>query len=230
MAMDEVRVPGGLLIAIEGIDGAGKTTLAAALAQRLRDCGLRVVGSKEPTHGPHGTALRNTAASGRLSAAEELELLLADRRQHVQELIAPALAAGQAVLLDRYYYSNMAYQGAEGLDPAAIRECNAFAPEPDLVLLLDLPVATGLQRIAVRGDTANAFETASTLEAVRRLFLDIVPAPPRGAVIDARDGADQVLDAALQAVVQVMAGKLGRDGAACVDALVRRPGGAAQAD
>jgi dTMP kinase len=213
--MDEVRIPGGLLIAIEGIDGAGKTTLAASLAGYLTgERALQVVASKEPTHGPHGTALRNTAASGRLSAAEELELLLADRRQHVEELIAPALAAGQAVLLDRYYYSNMAYQGAAGLDPDTIRARNAFAPEPDLLLLLDLPVATGLARIAVRGDTANAFETESTLEAVRRLFLRIVPSPPRGAVIDASGDTECVLQAALRALAPVLADKLRGESAA----------------
>ncbi|RBC16462.1 dTMP kinase, partial [Xanthomonas oryzae pv. oryzae] len=75
--------PGGLLIAIEGIDGAGKTTLARRLTTTLEAAGARVVLSKEPTNGPWGTKLRQSAATGRLSADEEAELLIRDRHEHV---------------------------------------------------------------------------------------------------------------------------------------------------
>ncbi len=131
--------PGGLLIAIEGIDGAGKSTLARRLATTLEAAGARVVLSKEPTNGPWGTQLRQSAATGRLSADEEAELLIRDRHEHVDTLIAPALARGDIVILDRYFPSMLAYQGAAGLPLDDLLERNAFAPRPDVLLLLDLP-------------------------------------------------------------------------------------------
>ena len=139
--------PGGLLIAIEGIDGAGKTTLARSLATLLEQAGARVVLSKEPTNGPWGTQLRQSAATGRLSAQDEVDLLLRDRREHVEALIAPALARGEIVILDRYFPSMVAYQGAAGLPLDTLLAANDFAPRPDLLLLLDLPPPTGLARI-----------------------------------------------------------------------------------
>lgn len=192
-------IPGGLLVVIEGIDGAGKSTLARRLGDALSADGVETVLSREPTHGPHGQAVRDSAASGRLSPQRELELLLADRRDHVRNLIAPALARGAAVILDRYYYSNAAYQGSAGLDVDEILAANrAFAPPPDVLLLLDLPVASGLDRIGARGDSANAFESMETLRAVREIFLRIVGA--EGGVIDASAGADEVARQALEAV------------------------------
>jgi dTMP kinase len=91
------------------------------------------------------------AATGRLSPEDELLYFLNDRRQHVEETIAPALAAGKVVILDRYYFSTMAYQGARGFDPVEIRRMNEeFAPVPDLLLILDLDVDTAHHRIGHR--------------------------------------------------------------------------------
>ncbi len=202
-------IPGGLLVAIEGIDGAGKTTLLAALADALSGAGVAVTTAKEPTNRPHGEKLRATAATGRLPASEELTLLLADRAQHVDEVIAPTLSAGGIVLLDRYYFSNIAYQGAAGLDPTDVQRQNeAIAPVPDVLLLLDLPVETGLARIGARGDFANQFERADTLEAARALFLRFLPDSPRGVKIDATQDADAVTHKAMQAVITAIARKL----------------------
>lgn len=207
--MNSTLIPGGLLIVIEGIDGAGKTTLANSLATRLRaECGVEVVASKEPTHGPWGTQLRATAQTGRLSPEEELRLLVLDRQQHVAELIAPALAGGKIVILDRYLYSNIAYQGAEGLPPGEAVRANAFAPAADLVLYLDVPVAVGLGRIRARGDVANRFETADNLERVRRLFDAHLPPPPVGVTIDGTQSADTVLADAMKAFVRAVALKI----------------------
>ncbi|MEX1048205.1 MAG: dTMP kinase [Akkermansiaceae bacterium] len=164
----------GLFIVIEGIDGTGKSTQAARLGEWFRSQGREVVLSREPTDQPWGRKLRESAATGRLSPEDELEYFLKDRRQHVEELIAPSLAAGKVVILDRYYFSTMAYQGLRGFDPAEIRRKNeAFAPRPDLLLILDLDVDTALQRIGVRGDTANEFEKRDSLIRCREIFLSL---------------------------------------------------------
>jgi dTMP kinase len=88
------------------------------------------------------------------------------------------LAAGKVVVLDRYYFSTMAYQGSRGFDPAAIRRDNeAFAPVPDLLLILDLGIDQALARIGGRGDTANAFEKRDALERCRAIFLALGKEP-----------------------------------------------------
>lgn len=164
----------GLLIVIEGIDGTGKSTQARRLGEWLQSHGREVVLSREPTDGPWGKRLRESAATGRLSPADELEYFLNDRRQHVAETIAPALAAGQVVILDRYYFSTMAYQGARGFDPSAIRRRNEeFAPVPDLLVILDLTVDNAHRRIGTRGDTANEFEQRDNLQRCRDIFLSL---------------------------------------------------------
>ncbi len=171
-------MPDGLFIVIEGIDGTGKSTQARRLGEWFTAQGREVVLSREPTDGPWGKKVRESAATGRLSPTDELEYFLNDRRQHVAEVIAPALAAGKVVILDRYYFSTMAYQGARGFDPAEIRRKNeAFAPVPDLLILMDLEVDAALQRIGVRGDTANEFEKRENLERCREIFLALKNEP-----------------------------------------------------
>ena len=101
-----------MFIVFEGIDGTGKSTQVRLLAKALRELGQEVVTSKEPTDGPVGTRLRQSAEKGRLSPQEELDLFHQDRRDHVQSLIAPALERGDTVIVDRYFFSTMAYQGA----------------------------------------------------------------------------------------------------------------------
>lgn len=160
-----------MFIVLEGIDGTGKSTQCRLLAEWFVEHGREVVTSHEPTDGPWGRRLRETAATGRLTADEELDLFLRDRRQHVEEIIEPALQAGKVVILDRYYFSTMAYQGARGIDPAEIRLKNEdFAPIPDHLFILDLDVDTALQRIGSRGDTANEFEKRGALQRCRDIF------------------------------------------------------------
>jgi dTMP kinase len=170
--------PHGLFIVLEGIDGTGKSTQTKQLAEWFREQGREVIASREPTDGPWGTKIRATAATGRLSPQEELDYFLRDRREHVEQLIAPALAAGKVVILDRYYFSTMAYQGSRGVDPAEIRRQNeAFAPVPDLLFILDLDVETALTRIGGRGDTANEFEKHDSLAKCREVFLSLAGEP-----------------------------------------------------
>jgi len=181
-----------MFIVIEGIDGTGKSTQAQQLAVWLREQGREVIVDYEPTLGVHGKKLRDSFVNGRLAPEEELELFLADRREHVEQVIAPALTEGKTVILDRYYFSNMAYQGAIGFDPAEIRRRNeAFAPVPDLLFILDLDVDTALSRIGGRGDTANEFEKRENLERCREIFLSLQD-EPFARVIDTRGSLEDV--------------------------------------
>lgn len=182
----------GRLVVIEGIDGTGKSTLCRALAALLRSRGLDVVESREPTDGPYGRRIRELARLGRdgVSLEEELNLFVQDRKQHIDEVILPQLRAGRTVLLDRYYFSTMAYQGARGADPAEIlRLHREFAPEPDLLVILELDVDEALHRVRIaRGSAPDAFEGEAYLRRVAELFAAIEH--PRLMRLDAREPTD----------------------------------------
>jgi dTMP kinase len=194
-----IEIP-GLFIVIEGIDGTGKSTQVKRLGEWLTAQGREVVLSREPTDGPWGKKVRESAATGRLSPEDELQYFLKDRRQHVEELIAPSLAAGKVVILDRYYFSTMAYQGARGFDPGEIRRKNeVFAPVPDLLLIMDLDVNSALERIGARGDTANEFEKRENLERCREIFLSLKD-ENFVRVIDTRGTLDEVAARVREAV------------------------------
>jgi dTMP kinase len=181
----------GFLIAIEGIDGAGKSTQARFLQEYLQARGFNVISTREPTSGPWGKILRDSATTGRLSIEEEVEAFMKDRREHVEGLIMPHLRAGDVVIVDRYYFSTAAYQGARGLDPAELMRRNEeFAPEPDLLVLLDSEVPEGLYRIRTRGDRANHFEKTDALSKARQIFLSIEK--PYLCKLDARQDPQQL--------------------------------------
>jgi dTMP kinase len=184
-------LPRGVLLAFEGIDGSGKSTQAKLLAELARARGLDVVLTREPTDGPWGRAIRQARFTARLSPKDELAAFLADRKEHVETLIAPALARGALVIVDRYYYSNAAYQGARGLDPKELLALNrAFAPPPDLVLLFDVDPHISLQRITSRGEGQDLFETLDALTKVRAHFLALDE--PRLTVIDGARATNEV--------------------------------------
>jgi dTMP kinase len=141
----------GVLLALEGVDGCGKSTQAELLAAALRERGLEVVLTCEPTDSPLGQQIREyfQGADRYLSPKEELNLFMADRREHVAEVIEPALAEGKIVITDRYYYSSVAYQGALGLDPDRILAQNeVLSVPPDLAVILTLPVSQALARLS----------------------------------------------------------------------------------
>jgi dTMP kinase len=167
-------IPGGFLLAIEGIDGAGKSVQAKAVGTALAERGFEVVLTREPTNGPWGRLLRESATKGRLSPEAELDAFLKDREQHVAELIRPSLDAGKVVITDRYYFSTVAYQGARGFDPAELlRRNEAIAVEPQLLVLIDLDPETSLARIGNRDGQANEFETRAQLTRTREIFLNL---------------------------------------------------------
>lgn len=162
----------GFLIVMEGIDGSGKSTQARLLAKQLKKMGWPVIILREPTRGKWGRHIRAKArAETALDPQEELELFLRDRQDNVKRHIQPALDQGQIVILDRYYFSTMAYQGARGIDPAFIRRQNeAFAPRPDAVFILHLRPAVSLARIHHRRKKDILFEQEKYLEKVEEIF------------------------------------------------------------
>jgi dTMP kinase len=197
-------VPKGTLIAIEGIDGSGKTTQAALLKDWALGLGFEVVATKEPTAGPWGSRIRNSKFTSRMSADEELDCFVRDRREHVEELLAPSLERGAVVIVDRYYFSTAAYQGARGLEPAAVLALNqAFAPRPDIVLLLDLAPEEGLQRVSERGAGRDLFESVEELTKARAIFLSLEE--PRIVKLDATLG---VVDLHARIIFELMKGPL----------------------
>lgn len=164
-------LPGGFLVVIEGVDGTGKTTVSSMLAQFCGERGLLCAYSKEPTGLGAGRQLRESARTGRVSAEEECRLFLRDRTEHAGRTIRPTLQAGGIVILDRYYWSTAAYQGARGLDPRQIvTENEAHVPRPDLVILLAASATSGLARVRGRGDEPDEFEQANALDKAAAIF------------------------------------------------------------
>lgn len=163
-----------MLVAIEGIDGAGKTSQARLLCDALCGDGYDAIYLKEPTDGPYGSKIRALAIEGRhdITPFEEFELFLKDRRQDVEENIRPALEAGRIVVIDRYFYSSIAYQGALGINPEFINSENRkIAITPDIMIYLSIPSDLSTHRIEKsRGDSVNLFEKMEYLEKVKAVF------------------------------------------------------------
>ncbi len=167
------------LIVFEGIDGSGKTSLSRMFHAAMLESGVPAIWLREPTDSPRGDKIRRTAQDQEsISIQEELQYFLDDRRWDVEKNILPALRSGKTVVLDRYYYSNACYQGARGLDMDAILRMNRqFAPEADLVFIIDVDVDRALARISsTRREVAKLFEKKDFLEKVRCNYLKLTGA------------------------------------------------------
>lgn len=173
MSRLEASVNVGKLIVFEGIDGCGKSTQLSLAAETLRSRGLEVVETREPTDGRFGRCIREMAQSTeRVSAETELGWFFEDRREHMRNVVEPAIEAGRVVLSDRSYFSTVAYQGARGLDPQEILKASqAEFRRPDLVLVFDLSAEEGMARIEARGRVLEvAFEELGFQKKVAAIF------------------------------------------------------------
>ncbi len=199
------RVRRGFFLTLEGIDGAGKSTLAKTAAELLRTRYPDVRCTREPGGTPLGEALRRLFLEERglpIGARAECLLFSAARAQHLEDVIEPALEAGTAVICDRYVDSTLAYQGAgRGLSRERVEALqNWLAPSwrPDLSVLLDLPVEEGRRRGQARATPPNRFEDEQRTfhEAVRKCYLELAAAEPeRIRVLDASRPLPEVLEA-----------------------------------
>jgi dTMP kinase len=167
----------GLFVVLEGIDGAGTTTQTERLVASLRAEGYRAFSTREPSDGPIGTMIRQ-ALTGRMGlpghsgpiGAQTLALLFAaDRVDHLEAQILPALDRGEIVICDRYVLSSLAYQGLS-LPVDWVSGLNAFAARPDVTLFLDVDVSVASQRRARRGGAPELFEDDEQQERISRQY------------------------------------------------------------
>jgi len=210
----------GSFITLEGIEGSGKTTQAAILAQALRSRGRKVMVTREPGGTRAGELVRAIFLDRSISleGTAKLLLVLADRAQHVREKLRPALEGGQIVISDRYSDSTIAYQGyGRGLDLKLVRELNRVASDdviPDLTILLDCDAETGLLRTKTRAE--NAVRVADRFEGeliefhqrVREGFRMIARDEPlRIVLLDSARETNQVSADVLRLVLQRLSGR-----------------------
>jgi dTMP kinase len=191
----------GLLVSIEGGEGAGKSTVLAAVRDVLQARGFEVVATREPGGTAAGEAVRALLLNNGTSLVPEAELLLmfASRAQLVRELVQPALARGAAVVSDRFTDASFAYQGGgRGIDSGIIAGLERWAAgiKPDLTLLLDVGVEVGMARARSRGGDPDRIESerGEFFERVRASYLARASAEPaRFRVIDAAQPAATVV-------------------------------------
>lgn len=175
----------GKFITLEGVDGAGKSTHLALLADRLRQCGREVVVTREPGGTPLGEKLRKLLLAEPMHIETETMLMFAARREHIARVIVPALEAGRYVVSDRFTDATYAYQGGgRGLSfdrIASLEQWVHAGLQPDLTLYFDLPIEIARQRLADSQSAPDRFERENTVffERVRATYLERAARDPR---------------------------------------------------
>lgn len=202
----------GRFIVIDGPDGAGKSTQVARLAERIRSAGVPVTAVRDPGGTAIGDRIRAILldkAHEEMAVECELMLYMASRAQLVAQTVRPALAAGRCVVSDRYISSTVAYQGAGGADPGAVRTVGEIAVGglwPDLTLVLDVPPQLGLSRLTGEADRIEAKGRAFH-QRVREMFLQQARAEPdRFEVIDGAGDVEAVQHRLRQALAARLPG------------------------
>ncbi|MHA1648859.1 MAG: dTMP kinase [Candidatus Helarchaeota archaeon] len=158
----------GKFIVLDGIDGVGTTTHSQALKAWLEKQGYAVIWTQEPTNRRIGSLIQKLIKSDKTSPITDALLFAADRNDHTENIIKPALAADKIVISDRYVEASIAYQTAAGVDMSWILELNKFVTQPDLTIILDIKPEIGLQR---KTKLEDKFENAAFLYKVRNIYL-----------------------------------------------------------
>ena len=202
----DFAITSGEVFALVGPNGSGKTTLMGLLAQKLRQMGLKVVTTREPTQGEWGQKIREHLSAGsKISPQAMAELFLRDRREHAREFLLPRLEGKVVVLCDRYYLSTLAYQGACGLDLETLKRQNeTWAPVPDFVLYLEVPLEEALARLEGRRFyKPEIFETKEFLGKVKEVYQEVLK-KFKHAVVSATEEPEKVLTKALEKLQPVI--------------------------
>ncbi len=192
----------GVFICIEGLDGCGKTTQTKLLVRRLRKMKRDAVYTAEPSRGRIGNFIRKYClhSNKRMSVVVEALLFAADRLEHVECEILPALNEGKIVVSDRYVYSSMAYQGAAGLDLKWIGMINEHAIRPELAIFIDVEPNTVIKRLKSKKSVMENLETQLKVREVYMKFVekeDLVK-------IDGNKPKSEVADAILKVVMKLL--------------------------
>ncbi len=206
----------GVLITFEGIEGSGKSTQIERLSSYLMDKGLPVLTTLEPGGTPLGTKLREVLLNSKadeIIPLSELFLYLAERAQHVREMIIPALSEGKIVISDRFLDATVAYQGyGRNLDLTLIEKLNGLASQgikPDLTILLDMETTSGIER-ARRGGKGDRLEKEGNFfhNRVREGYLRIAALEPeRVKIVNASDSVDTITVTIRKYVDELLAGR-----------------------
>ena len=163
----------GFFMCVEGLDGCGKTTQTKILVRELKKMGYEAIYTAEPSHGKIGRFIKRYCLHGgkRVSSIVEALLFAADRYEHVENEIAPALKMGKIVVSDRYVYSSLAYQGAAGLSLDWIRKINQHALTPDLAIYIDVEPEIVVKRLKPK---KSVMENLETQRKVREVYMHFV--------------------------------------------------------
>ena len=204
----------GLFITFEGGEGSGKTTASKYICEKLNENGISAIYSREPGGVDISEQIRNIildVRNTRMDGRTEALLYAASRRQHLVEVVIPALKAGKVVICDRFIDSSLAYQGyARGLGIDEVLKINEFAVDdtmPDLTLFFDVEVETGLKRILTRNEVLNRLDKEATAfhYKVREGYRQVCQRyPERIMVIDANQEKEQVISQAFEAVMKLI--------------------------
>ncbi len=211
-AEEVVRGPGdGLFVAFEGVEGSGKSTQSELLARHLRELGAEVVHAREPGSTPLGERVRALVLNETdlsIPSRSEMFLMLAARAAFVQDVVEPALAAGQVVIADRFELSTLAYQGAgRGLPLEDVMLCNRIATgglAPHITFLLDLPPEEGVRRQEAAAKRPDRMEGEAT-EFHRRVasgYRELAQRVPGLVRLDGGGSIDEVQRQVMRALTQ----------------------------
>lgn len=192
----------GFFICVEGLDGCGKTTQTKLLVKMLRRRGCDAFYTAEPSRGKIGRFIKRHCLHGekRVSSVIEALLFAADRFEHVEDVIVPAIRKGKIVVSDRYVYSSLAYQGAAGLDLEWIETVNKHAMRPDLAIFVDVEPEVVVKRLKRRKSVMENLQTQRKVQKVYTKFVE------KGelAKINGNRSVGEVADDILRAVLEVL--------------------------
>ncbi|MGZ4863525.1 MAG: dTMP kinase [Halobacteriota archaeon] len=195
----------GILIAIEGIDGVGKTTQSVRLVDRLKALGLDAIRFFEPTNeSPEAKQIHQKLQQSLSKTSSEFtDLFLADRRYDVEKYIAPALSDKKIVVMDRYFLSTAAYQADSRPWQDILKENREFAPEPDISFIIDWPAEFALELVKKRDNRLSAFENEDALIRIKERYLKIAREDCGNYTViekiaDEEDVCDEILDGLLK--------------------------------